>query len=51
DSQIPIVEDVAPALNEAVYSDSAALSESTDLQEDTDETTNVVQPLPQITHQ
>ncbi|GJW06291.1 retrovirus-related pol polyprotein from transposon TNT 1-94 [Tanacetum coccineum] len=41
DSQIPNAEDVSPALDEVVHFDSAALSESTNLQEDKDETSIV----------
>nr|GEY95505.1 retrovirus-related Pol polyprotein from transposon TNT 1-94 [Tanacetum cinerariifolium] len=49
DSLIPNIKDVVPALDEAVHSDPAAVSESIDLQEDNrDETPIDVQPLPQI---
>ncbi|GJZ14843.1 retrovirus-related pol polyprotein from transposon TNT 1-94 [Tanacetum coccineum] len=48
DSLIPNMEDVVPALDEDVHSDSAVVSESIDLQEDDrDETLIVIQPLPQ----
>nr|GEV45350.1 hypothetical protein [Tanacetum cinerariifolium] len=49
DSSIPNIEDLVPALDEAVHPESAATFESNDLQEDDkDETLNDVHPLLQI---